>query len=86
MESIRNSNTSEGESKKMTLKDYYQSLPVLKRIAPRQDLVNRIMEKCGVTESTVRNWLQYGMKPQKKEYIEVLQEETGIAPEDMWEN
>ena len=71
MKSIENSNTSQEVKKKMTLRDHYYSLPDRNESTPRIDLIRRVAKRCDVPISTAR--------------IEILQEETGIAPEDMWE-
>ena len=63
MKSIENSNTSEFQKKKMTLRDYYKSLPDANSIAPRKALVKRVAERCGVPYSTARSWLLYNIKP-----------------------
>lgn len=69
-------------SKKMTLKGYYQNIPL--RNAPRQEFIMKISNACHVTEQTVRNWVLYGLKPQQKEHIEFLSKITGIEKEDLW--
>lgn len=69
---------------KMTLKDYYESLPQCIRSAPRRDFLNRIAKRCDVTISTVYNWINYGMRPMKKSHAEILSEETGIPASDLW--
>ena len=45
---------------------------------PRKDFIRLVMERCGVTERTVRNWCIYGMNPQNKIRIAVLVELAGI--------
>lgn len=84
MENIQTSNTFEKNSQKMTLKGYYQKLPL--RSAPRLDFINEIMRRCNVREQTVRNWVLYGMKPQQKIHREILSEVTGISEEDLWKD
>lgn len=72
-----------GEKKvKMTLKDYYSSLP--KRKSPRKEFVQEVSARCGVSEQTVRNWCIYGMLPQDFRHVKVLSEITGIKEEDLW--
>nr|DAO97238.1 MAG TPA: MerR family regulatory protein [Caudoviricetes sp.] len=66
----------------MTLKGYYQSLPL--RNAPRYDFLMEVARRCKVTEQTVRNWVLYGVKPQQRVHIEILSELTGIQEEDLW--
>ncbi len=85
MKSIENSNTSQEVKKKMTLRDHYYSLPDRNESTPRIDLIRRVAKRCDVPISTARSWLVYGIIPRDTHAIEILQEETGIAPEDMWE-
>lgn len=75
-------NTNGEKRKKMTIKDYYSSLP--KRKSPRKEFIQEVCSRCGVTEQTVRNWCIYGMKPQDFRHVKVLSEITGIAEEDLW--
>lgn len=70
------------KNKKMTLKGYYESLPL--RVAPRNTFLEKISERCGVSKQTVRNWCLYGIKPHSYEYVKVLVEVTGIKEEDLW--
>lgn len=88
MKSIGNVNTSLDKKEKITLRDYYKSLPEANEIAPRKLLVKRIAERCNVPESTARSWFAFGVKPRdnKDQVIAILSEETGIDPKDMWEN
>lgn len=76
-------NTFEGKTQKITLRGYYQQLPL--RNAPRYDFISEIARRCKVTEQTVRNWVLYGVKPQQHVHIEILCEVTGINEEDLWE-
>ncbi len=87
MKSIEKVNTSLGKKEKITLRDYYKALPEANDIAPRKLLVKRIAERCDVPESTARSWFAFGVKPRdnKEQIIAILAEETGIAPEDMWD-
>lgn len=86
MKSIGNVNTSLDKKEKITLRDYYKSLPEANEIAPRKLLIKRIAERCNVPESTARSWVLFGVKPRdnKEQIIAILAEETGIDPEDMW--
>lgn len=67
---------------KMTLKGYYLSLPNASH--PKTDLINEIAVEAGVSATTVRNWVKYGMRPLDKRHINVLVRKTGIAAEDLW--
>lgn len=69
---------------RMTLKGYYQSLPL--RNAPRYNFLTEVAKRCKVTEQTVRNWVLYGVKPQQHVHIEILSELTGIQEGDLWED
>lgn len=84
MKSIEKANTSKEESKKMTLRDYYNSLPEAAEIAPRKNLIVRLCKRCNVPYSTARSWLAYQIKPRNEEFLKVLSEETGIAIEDLY--
>lgn len=84
MKSIGNSNTFGGTESKMTLKDYFDSIP--ESSSPRNEFIKKMMDKTGCPYSTVRSWFVYGIKPRDERVLEILQEETGIAPEDMWED
>ncbi|MBD5223620.1 MAG: hypothetical protein HDS71_06180 [Bacteroidales bacterium] len=85
MKSIEKANTKQEERKKMTLRDYFNSLPDAAQIAPRKNLITRISERCGVPYSTARSWLAYEVKPRNEEHLRVISEETGIAVEDFYD-
>ena len=70
--------------KKITLKDYYEALPKPVVTSEKQRFLDRIAERCKVSDTTVRNWCMYGFKPQRQEYIDVLVEETGIPASDLF--
>lgn len=67
---------------RMNLKDYYMSLP--EKENPRTDFLYRIVFRTGKTLQTVRNWVLYGMRPQRAEYRKIISEETGIPESDLW--
>lgn len=71
------------KGKKMTLKDYYKSLPSCK--SPRKEFISEVSSRCGVSEQTVRNWCIYGMKPQDFKHVKVLSELTGIKEDMLWD-
>lgn len=79
-------NASVRKERKMTLRDYFFSLPSAMEIAPRSNLIREVANKCGVSVGAARSWLAYGVKPRKKEYIDALTEITGINREDLFEN
>lgn len=70
------------KTKKMTLKDYFNGLPLRK--TPRKDFVKEVAARCDVSEQTVRNWCIYGMKPQDFRHVKILSELTGIKEENLW--
>lgn len=67
---------------KMTLRGYYEGLPDAN--CPKTDFINEVTTKTGVTSTTVRNWIFYGMKPANENHIKVLSELTGIPSEKLW--
>lgn len=67
---------------KMTLRDYYESLPSSEH--PKTDFVNEVVRRTGVSSATVRNWIFYGMRPLKKEHVKVLSDVTGIPQDALW--
>ena len=67
----------------MTLRGYYEGLPDAE--CPKTNFVNAIVAKTGVSATTVRNWIFYGMKPANDKHISVLVELTGIQAEELWE-
>ena len=70
--------------KNMTLKDYYKNLKPVG--APKMTFVREVARECGVEETTVRNWIYYGMKPRDEAHIKILERKTGIKKEDLWGN
>lgn len=70
--------------KKMTLRDYYKSLPNSSH--PKTDLINDVALETGVSAATVRNWFLYGMRPQNRKHIGVLVSKTGIPEDELWED
>lgn len=84
MKNNLSSNTLGEESQKITLKGYYNKLPL--RSAPRNDFIVDIARECKVTVQTVRNWVLYGIKPQQHIHVEILCKKTGIKEEDLWKD
>lgn len=74
----------EKNKEKMTLRGYYESLPDAS--CPKTDFINNVALKTGVTSSTVRNWIFYGMKPANEKHIMVLTDITGIPENELWED
>lgn len=71
------------KNKKMTLEGYYQELP--EATYPKKEFINKIVAETGVSTTTVRNWITYGMKPKNEKHIEVLERITGIKREELWQ-
>lgn len=82
MESIRNSNSSAGNGQIMTLRSYYKNLP--EPTHPKKALINSIAVQCGVTLATARNWILYGIRPDKPEHVRIISGITGIPAENLW--
>ena len=82
MEKVELSKTLGEKVKKMTLKDYYNSLP--EASYPKTDFVNKVASACKVSTATVRNWIAYGMKPCDEQNVCILSELTGIPSEELW--
>jgi len=71
------------KSNKMTLEDYYNSLP--KQTSPKSDFIREVAERCDLSEQTVRFWIYKKFKPSRKEFYRVLTEMTNIPEEDLFE-
>lgn len=69
-------------NKKITLADYYNSLPGC--IAPKARFIEEVRSRCHVTEQTVRNWVLYGMRPNNDAHLRVLSELTGIKADELF--
>lgn len=88
MEIIQSSKENCEKSEKIHLREYYLSLP--ERIAPKQRMLESIQDECerltGVkpTITTVRNWVLYGLRPQKPLYTQAIVNVTKIKEEDLW--
>lgn len=74
------------KNKKNTLKDYYKSLAKPVVFSEKQRFLERIAERCEVSDTTVRNWCMYGFRPQKPKYLKILSEETGIPEENLFQD
>ena len=72
------------KGKIITLRGYYKNLP--EATHPKTDFLRAIAKRCDVTETTVRNWVRYGFKPNNSEHIQVLSEMTGIPVENLWDD
>lgn len=63
----------------MTLSSHYHGLASATH--PKTDFINEVALKCGVTYTTVRNWIGGHARPSDKSHYGILAEITGI-PED----
>lgn len=79
MESINNSNTLSEKHSKMTLKGYYKNLPVPTH--PKKRMIQDLAKLCDVTDTTVRNWIKYGLRPNNPDHIIIISKYTGISPD-----
>lgn len=68
--------------RKMTLKDYVESLSKIRPKSPRQKFIDEITARCNVKEMTARSW--FNKMPPYEEYIRIIEEITGISREDLW--
>lgn len=82
MESTLKTNTLVTNAGIITLQGYYRSLP--DATYPKSDFIRDVATKCCVTETTVRNWIKYGMKPNNPEHVKILSEMTGINSGNLW--
>lgn len=67
---------------KMTLRGYYDGLPDAE--CPKTNFINTIVARTGVSATTVRNWIFYGMKPANENHINILVDVTGIPANELW--
>lgn len=82
MENELKTNVLPNEGRRMTLKGYYYSLP--ESTHPKTEFINKIAQRTGVSFTAARNWVIYGMKPNKPEHVSILSEMTGIPSEELW--
>lgn len=66
----------------MGLKTFYLKLPRVPQ--PKDEFLKTVSERTGVSITSVRNWVLYGVKPSNQEYIDVLVELTGLKEEELW--
>ena len=64
------------------LTDYYEGLPPT--YSPKTQFIKRVAERCGLAEQTVRLWVKGKYNPSEPKYLEVLEEETGISRENLF--
>ena len=67
---------------KMTLRGYYDGLPDAE--CPKTNFINTIVARTGVSATTVRNWIFYGMKPANENHVNILVDVTGIPANELW--
>lgn len=77
-------NTNQEKKQKMALQDYYRKLPYAS--FPKSEFVTQVQLACGVTMSTVRNWITGRSKPRLESHVEKISLLTGIAKEDLWKD
>lgn len=82
MKNFESSKTFGEKVEKMTLKDYYHSLP--NQTCPKTEFVNNVAQACNVSTNSVRNWIAYGIKPSSHESVRILSEMTGIPENELW--
>lgn len=82
MESINNSNSFVKNEQIITLKGYYLNLP--DSTHPKTEFINEVIKRTGVSFTTARNWVIYGMKPNNPEHVKALVEITGIPAANLW--
>ena len=83
MNNIENSNETSPKRRKLTLKDYYRELP--KSISPKTEFCKKVAKECGVTFTTVRNWVHYGVRPKDDRMAKKIAEITGIPEEELFD-
>lgn len=71
--------------KKLTLADYYDTLPTATTMSPKSDFVKQVAKECNVSINTVRNWILNDMKPSNPAHIEVLSRITKINETELWD-
>lgn len=82
MESDLKTSTYGLKSKNITLEGYYKGLP--EATYPKSNFIIEVAHRCGVTATSVRNWIKYGIKPNNPEHIKILSEITGIPEEELF--
>lgn len=82
MKNIEKTNIHVKNCSKLTLKDYYSALP--EASFPKTEFMNEVAKQCGVSISTVRNWIRFGMRPSNAKHVEILSQLTGIEAENLW--
>lgn len=82
MKSNEKASTFGKKVKKMTLRGYYDSLP--EASYPKKEFVKEVMRRTGMSDSAVRMWIKYGMRPANPQHRLVLSDMTGINEDDLW--
>ena len=67
----------------MTLKDFYNNLP--RPVAPKTEFIRRVAERTGRDVQTVRFWVYGQTKPTRESDLSILEEETGLSREDLFQ-
>lgn len=66
------------------LRFFYDSLP--RSTQPKTEFVKKVAHETGVTETTVRNWIKNGTKPNNHEHVIVLERLTGLTEKELFNN
>ena len=83
MKAVVKSNILPDNGIKMTLKDYYESLP--KTTSPKTEFLKRVVDECGVSFGTAINWAKRGMHPADETHLPTLSKLTGIPEEELFD-
>lgn len=71
-------------NKKISLSEYYHSLPVA--IYPKTGLIREITIRCNVSQNTARNWIFGACRPANEHHLDILSEITGIDKTNLFNN
>ena len=67
----------------MTITDFYNNLP--EATAPKTEFVKKIVSRTGKGEGAVRLWVKGKAKPSDEDDILILEEETGLSREELFQ-
>lgn len=82
METVSKTSTLGVNSLNMTLEGYYKSLP--EATYPKSNFIIEVAHRCGVTVTSVRNWIKYGIRPNNPDHIKIISEITGIPEAELF--
>ena len=69
--------------KKTGLMKYYDGLP--ETTSPKTEFVERAAKVCGVSETTVRNWVKGNTAPADSAHVKKLSKLTGINENNLFQ-